>query len=203
VGATAGRHAALGRVVALTVDDGPSRTYTPAVLATLERHGAHATFFLVGQSALSAPDLVRAEIAQGSEVGVHTMTHPDMARLTPAETGWQIDEAKSAIEQITGAPPVFFRPPRGVRTPAANEVATRAGLRVVLWDECLDHAADVSAQAAADRVLAQVRPGDVVLVHDGLGHRERGLAALDILLTELGSRGYRVVTLSELFGPAR
>ena len=73
----------------------------------------------------------------------------------------------------------------------------------MLWDECLNHDNDPSARAAADRVLARVRPGDVILVHDGGARRELGVAALELLLTDLGRRGYRVVSLSELYGIAR
>lgn len=203
VGAGASRPTSPGRVVALTVDDGPSGTYTPKVLEALQRYGAHATFFVVGRAAAAEPYLVRAELEQGSEVGVHTWSHPMMSRLTPAQTQSEIASGTAVVRRITGLAPRFFRPPHGQRTKAGDEAAAREGLRVVLWDECLDHWADKTPQAAADRVLGQVRPGDVILMHDGLGHRERTVAALGILLSELYRRGYRVVTLSQLYGLAR
>ena len=186
-------------LVAITVDDGPTRAYTPEVLAILKRHHATATFFVVGQNAEQAPDLVRAEIAQGCEVGSHTWSHVRMDRLTAAQVRVEVVRGAEALEAITARRPLYFRPPRGLISTAAVDAATSEGMRTVLWDLTLNHRADRTPEDAARRVLGGIGPGDVILLHDGRGDRRRGVAALDLLLTRLEDRGYRFVTLSQLY----
>jgi peptidoglycan/xylan/chitin deacetylase (PgdA/CDA1 family) len=186
------------RVVAITVDDGPTRAYTPQALALLKRHHATATFFLIGMNAQRCPDLVRAEIAQGCTIGVHTWSHPKMDRIGAARVRAEVRRGLQAVERITGIHPQFYRPPRGVLTPVERQTVAALRMRTVLWDECLDHIRDRTPAAAAARVLARVRPGDIILLHDGAGHREKTMKALAILLDGLTVRGYRVVPLDQL-----
>jgi peptidoglycan/xylan/chitin deacetylase (PgdA/CDA1 family) len=186
-------------LVAITVDDGPTRTYTPEVLAILKRHHAKATFFVIGRSAERAPDLVRDEVAQGCEVGSHTWSHARVDRISDAQIRAEVVRGAEALEAITGRPPLYFRPPRGFISAAIVDAAASEGMRTVLWSLSLDHRADRTPGDAAERVLGRVGPGDVILLHDGGGHRGKSVAALDILLTDLEARGYRFVTLSELY----
>jgi peptidoglycan/xylan/chitin deacetylase (PgdA/CDA1 family) len=187
------------RVVALTIDDGPSRTYTPEVLAVLKRHHAVATFFVIGRFAEASPGLVRAEASQGCEIASHTWSHPQMSELDAARSLDEVVRGARAVESVTGHTARFFRPPRGEVSTAAVAAARRAGMRTVLWDECLDHRGDRTPGEAARRVLSRVGPGDVILLHDGGAQRPRTVAALDLLLTGLKARGYRFVTLSRLY----
>jgi len=191
------------RVVALTIDDGPEARYTPSVLDTLERHHVRATFFVVGEAAEAQPALLRREIAQGCEVAAHTWDHPHMAGLSADEARREVQRGASAIELITGRKPRYFRPPRGVVTTAAVDAAKSLGMRTVLWSACLEHSGLRTPEAEAKRVLDLVHPGDIILMHDGLGDRRGSVLALDALLDGLQERGYRVVTLSELFAEAR
>lgn len=187
-------------VIAITVDDGPTPWYTPEVLAILGRHHAKATFFVIGASAVRYPDLVRSELAAGCEVGSHTWSHPRMDRLSDAQAAIQVARGEEALESVTRRQPLFFRPPRGFVTPAILRAAASDGMRTVLWNASLDHVADRTARDAARRVLRRIGPGDVILMHDGGGHsRAISIAALDIVLADLGRRGYRFVTLSELY----
>jgi peptidoglycan/xylan/chitin deacetylase (PgdA/CDA1 family) len=193
------RAAFLGpKVVAITIDDGPSRTYTPSVLAVLKGHRARATFFVVGRAAEDATDLVQAEIAQGHEVGTHSLTHALMGRIDEDAARLEVYEGAAVVQRIAGRRATYFRPPRGVLTPAETQAASELGLRTVLWDQSLDHASDVSPRAAADRVLSRIMPGDIVLLHDGPGDRRRDVEALDLLLDDLAARGFRVVPLEQL-----
>jgi peptidoglycan/xylan/chitin deacetylase (PgdA/CDA1 family) len=186
------------KVVAITVDDGPSRSYTPRILETLRRYNATATFFVVGRQAEREPDLVRAEIAQGHQVGSHTWSHPRMDKLSKGAAAFQVAKGVEAVRSIIGTEPTLFRPPRGVMSAGAWQAVARLRLRVVLWDESLDHAADRSPRETADRVLARVLPGDIILLHDGLGHREKDVEALALVLQGLILRGFRVVPLEQL-----
>jgi peptidoglycan-N-acetylglucosamine deacetylase len=189
-------------LVAITVDDGPTRTYTPEVLAILRRHHATATFFVIGRSAEQSPDLVRAELAQGCEVGSHSWSHARLDRLSAAQVRAEVVRGAEVLEAITGRRPLFFRPPRGFISTAVVDAAASEGMRTVLWSLSLDHLADRTPEEAAARVLSQMRPGYVVLMPDGAGHRAKSVAALDILLTDLAARGYRFVTLGELYRTA-
>jgi peptidoglycan/xylan/chitin deacetylase (PgdA/CDA1 family) len=198
-GLPAARAALFGpRVVAITVDDGPTPAYTPQVLALLERHHAVATFFVIGKAADRFPDLVLAEVAQGSTVGDHTWSHRSMDRVSSARTGSEILLGMQAVQRITGRVPLYYRPPRGVMTPAESRAVASLGMRTILWDACLDHEADKTPAAAAARVLAHVIPGDIILLHDGAGDRDKTMKALAILLDGLQARGYKVVPLDTL-----
>jgi peptidoglycan/xylan/chitin deacetylase (PgdA/CDA1 family) len=191
------------RLVALTVDDGPSPVYTPQVLALMNRYGDHATFFVIGSSAVQYPDLVRQEVAQGSEVGDHTWSHPKMQLLSAAQTRDEVFRGAQAVAGITGKAPVFFRPPRGEVTPQVLNAAADRGLSIVLWDIAVDHDLHSVPAVKAKWVLDRVHPGAIILMHDGGGNRSGSLAAMEIVLRQLKARGYRVVTLSELLHYAR
>ncbi|MDO8964104.1 MAG: polysaccharide deacetylase family protein [Coriobacteriia bacterium] len=190
------------RVVAMTVDDGPSDTYTPRVLDELARTGSRATFFVVGTSAQLHPALVRRQVALGCEVAAHTWSHPDMGVISSDETSREVWAGATAIEEITGRWPSYFRPPRGRVTPAGLRAAAAADLRVVNWSLCIESRKLPSPEARAARILRRVHPGDIILVHDGMGRRAGSVAALAIVLDGLKARGYRVVTVSELLGSA-
>jgi peptidoglycan/xylan/chitin deacetylase (PgdA/CDA1 family) len=190
------------RLVALTVDDGPSPAYTPEVLALLDKYDAHATFFVIGKFATRYPDLVRQEVAQGSEIGDHTWSHPRMRLITAAQTRDEVFRGADAIAGITGKAPPFFRPPRGEVTPQVLEAAAERGIPVVLWDVAFDHLLHATQEQRARWVLDHTRPGSIILVHDSGApagaDRNGSIAALEIVLRELKAQGYRVVTVSEL-----
>lgn len=186
------------RIVAITVDDGPTTSYTPTVLALLRKHRDVATFFVIGRLAQRLPGIVRQEIHQGSTVGVHTWSHPRMDRISEGAVRYQATRGMHAVEAITGRRPLYYRPPRGVLTAAESATVSRLGMHTVLWDVCLDHAADRTPEAAAARVMAHIRPDDIILLHDGGGHREKTMKALAILLRALAAGGYRVVPLARL-----
>jgi peptidoglycan-N-acetylglucosamine deacetylase len=199
--------------VGLTFDDGPWPTTTPAVLAILHRFGAHATFFDVGMFAAHAPGLVRSELRAGNDVANHTFDHHQLTtasggvRLSRATIRLEIRGGRDAICGAGAPAPRFFRPPygRGLFTREVLAEARRAGERTVGWDVALDRYLGRSRtldQAVAG-VLTRVRPGSILLLHDGrVGEaRHAGtLQALPRLLAGLRARGLRAVSLSRLLG---
>jgi peptidoglycan-N-acetylglucosamine deacetylase len=197
------RVATRARIVALTVDDGPTSAYTRALLEMLSRERAHATFFVVGQRVEMRPDLVRREIAAGNEVADHTWSHPHLERLDPRAAELEIARGADAVRAATGIAPAYFRPPRGDTTAGAIAAARRLGMRTVLWSVAVEHDLHGTPPQMAGYVLSMVQPGSIILVHDGGGDRHRSLQALAIVLRGLRTRGYRVVTLGELFRAAR
>jgi len=194
------------RVVALTFDDGPDPRWTPRVLDLLHRHDAKATFFDTGLNAVARPDLVAAEVGAGHGVGVHTWSHPHLTRLGASAIEAEIVRGAEAIQRAGAPEPRLFRPPFGASNETVDVVADAEGYRTVLWDLALEHylsrTSDTTAAVAA--VLNRVRPGSIILAHDGgVPDRTRTLQALPMLLEGLEARGYRVVDVEALLAAAR
>ena len=186
----------------LSFDDGPSVRYTPTVLRLLAAHGDHATFFIIGRNAAAAPQLVADEVAAGDEVGNHTWDHPDLRRLPAVDVLHELQQAAAAIQRAGGVDPVLFRPPKGEADAAVAAAAGALGYRTLMWSLSLERYVDHGdVRAGVDRLLGQIRPGAVILAHDGgLPNRDRTMAALSPLLDGLAARGYQVVTAGQLLG---
>lgn len=179
--------------VALTFDDGPSRTQTPAILETLDRLGAHATFFEEGRHVRGREALMRQILALGDEIGNHSFHHP----VDPGEG--ELASTQAAIRAATGFTPCLFRPPYG-ELDRKEEAAARAnGLELVFWtlDSFDDHHPGVAAIRA--RVVRRTKPGSIVLLHDG-GHHPQTVEAIGGIVEGLEARGFRLVTVTELLG---
>ena len=181
--------------VALTFDDGPHPDGTPAVLAALERAGAPATFFLVGEQVERFPALAAEIAAAGHQVGVHCHRHRNLMRLTPAQVRDDLLRAADLIASATGRAPFWYRPPYGILTTPALAVARRRGWEVVLWrSDGHDWERRATADSIVERILRRLSPGDVVLLHDADHYSapqswRRTAAALALLLSALGDRG--------------
>lgn len=188
------------RLVALTFDDGPDPRFTPEILNILHRYGAHATFFVVGSNVRRWPELLRAETAAGHEIGNHTYSHPELYKLPRAKVDREIEATDEVVAEIVGAVPRFFRPPYERLSLAIIQSAWAHGKQVVLAGLALEHHEARTPQNMVARVAARIRPGSVILAHDGRLDRSATVAALPLLLSELEARGYRFVTLGELLG---
>jgi peptidoglycan/xylan/chitin deacetylase (PgdA/CDA1 family) len=193
VAARGARVVAAPREVALTFDDGPSETQTPAILAILDRLGARATFFEEGRHVAGREALMRQILASGDEIGNHSFHHPrdpGAAELTATE---------DAIRDATGFEPCLFRPPYGLVDPKVRSAARASGLQLVLWS--LDSGDDIHRAPATIRstVLTGAKPGAIILMHDG-GHHPQTVRALPSVIRGLQARGFRLVTVTELLG---
>jgi peptidoglycan/xylan/chitin deacetylase (PgdA/CDA1 family) len=179
--------------VALSFDDGPSRTQTAAILGELERLRARATFFAEGRHVAGREALMREILASGSEIGNHSFHHP--ADPGPAE----LAATDAAIRGATGFEPCLFRPPYGLVDRRLEAEARRNGLQLVLWtlDSGDDHHPGVAR--IVSRVLGGAGPGSIVLLHDG-GHHPQTVRALPAIVRGLRARGFRLVTVTELLG---
>jgi peptidoglycan-N-acetylglucosamine deacetylase len=201
-------------LAALTFDDGPDPELTPRILEVLAEHGVQATFNVMGWNALRHPDLVRAVVAAGHELGNHTWTHQDLAFQSALQTRRQLEWGREAIEWTAGVRPRFFRPPRGNLTGSAIEAAAELGYDVLLWSVTRGGAEVGTPASVADHLARTVAPGDVVALHDGIGRgtfhprgpgahelRARRLVevqALPAALERVLGRGLRLVTVSAL-----
>lgn len=204
------------RQVALTFDDGPDARWTPAILDILARHHAPATFFVTGANAMGEPELLRRIIAQGSELGNHSTTHPDLDRLPEAAVRLEINATQRIVESHTGRSMRLFRAPylgdadpgTAAELHAARVAAEMGYLSVGLNVDPVDWS-NTTADSIVARTVAQVEAGhagrstQIVLLHDSGGDRRATVAALPRIIRELRARGYELVTVSTLAGIPR
>ncbi|MFE6054867.1 polysaccharide deacetylase family protein [Kitasatospora sp. NPDC056446] len=193
--AAGARAAKAGKVVYLTFDDGPSPAYTPRVLATLARYGVRATFFEIGQNVAAHPALTAQVARQGHSVQNHSWSHPDLRKLSGAALDSQVGSTDRAIRARTGRTPTCLRPPYGAVNGTVRSHAAALGKQVVLWSVDPTDWSRPGTAAIRSRVLDNVRPGSVILLHDGGGDRSQTVAALPGIISTLKARGYGFATL--------
>lgn len=189
-------------MVALTFDDGPTPTTTLPILTFLEQSHTPATFFVMGQYARAYPWLIQREAADGFAIGVHTWNHPDMRLLSVDARAYQLG---STIEQLhadlgSGFCAWLWRPPYGAVNSGIVQQAGAFGLTTINWDVDPQDWSRPGTMTIVQRVLQQVRPGSIILLHDGPAAREETAAALPYILAGLRSRGLQPVTLPTLLG---
>lgn len=180
--------------VALTFDDGPHPEGTPAVLDVLAGAGARAMFFMIGEQAERRPALAAEVLAAGHVVALHGHRHRLQLRLSDDEVRGDLLRGTVAIEDATGARPLWHRPPFGIYSSAGLAYVRENGLRPLLWSRWgKDWRKFTNSQRIAARATADVRPGDVILLHDAdfyssRGSHRRTADALGVILSELKSR---------------
>ncbi|MCW3849100.1 polysaccharide deacetylase family protein [Sphingomonas sp. LB-2] len=190
------------KLIALTFDDGPTPLGVDAVLPVLERYGAHATFFLVGQEMEWHPGQAQRLVAAGHELGNHSFYHQRMWGLFPGSYEAEIRRTDALLRAAGQPNPHFFRPPNGKKLTGLPIAVARAGYTTVTWDY-EDQMTGPSARAFADTTLARVKPGSIVVMHVMYKPGQVQRDALPLILEGLKARGYRVVTVGELLKHAR
>ncbi len=178
-------------VVYLTFDDGPGPA-TPEVLALLAQHHVTATFFVTGSNAAANPRLLSAIRAGGHAVGDHTWDHPQLTKLSAAGVTDQLNRTEAVIGKTR-----CVRPPYGDTSPTIAGIIAARGERQILWDVDPKDWSRPGADVIVDRVMSQVRPGSIVLMHDAGGDRSQSVAALRIILDRLDTQGLRSVALPQ------
>ncbi len=192
------------RAVALTYDDGPSARDTDGILAILRAHHAHATFFVNGIAAETAPQTLVRMHADGNEIENHGWDHGHLeALLTTAQIDVQLARTDAAIARATGSHTRYLRPPFGLRNRAVIDEAEKRGYTTIMWTGHLAGDWDPIAPATiAERVLANARNGAILVMHDGDrgrgGDRRNVVAATESVVRELQARGFRLETLADL-----
>jgi peptidoglycan/xylan/chitin deacetylase (PgdA/CDA1 family) len=185
-------------VFALTFDDGPSPQSTPGLLEVLARHRARATFFLMGERVQAHPELVAAITAAGHEIGNHLMRDEMSVRLPDAD--FRRDLAQTGALLAPYGPVRWFRPGSGWFTPRLLRSAAEQGLRAVLGTLVAGNTGGPGDQRIARRLLTSVRPGSIVVLHEGNAARRGVVLTTDELLGALAARGLTAVTVSDLTG---
>jgi peptidoglycan/xylan/chitin deacetylase (PgdA/CDA1 family) len=190
------------KVVALSFDDGPTDLGIATTLPLLKAAGARATFFVVGEQAAARPDLLRLLLASGMELGNHSWSHRRMVAITPAFAAAEIDRTAAAIRAAGGNDHRLFRAPYGKKLLVLPYTLKHRGYRLVMAD-LVDPVGTATPQAFADAMLAQVKPGSILLIHPMFTANEQGRQALPLVLTGLKARGFEIVTVGELLARGR
>ena len=197
-----------GTRICLTFDDGPTEQFTPQVLDILRQHQVPAAFFVCGKNVEKHPDLLRRIVAEGHEVGNHTYSHPFVYFKSRRRIAEEIDRTQEIIAKVAGFRPDVFRPPFGARWFGLVPTLLERGMHLILWSATgYDWSKDVPGITKA--ALRQLKPGAVILLHDGREtrpaaeiDRSRTVSALPAIIAGARQRGYTFVPLKE-FLPSR
>jgi len=191
-------HGPRRKEVALSFDDGPY-PLTPSFVRMLKANRAVATFFMIGEQLTSRyRSMLLQELRNGDALGDHTYTHPNLVAAGGVKS--QLRRTIGAIRSLSGYTPCVFRPPYGDYDGAVLRSAASLGLATIMWEVDPGDYTLPGVSAIERHVLAQVRPGAIVLSHDGGGPRGQTLAAYPGIIRALRARGYRFVTVPELLG---
>ncbi|MBY0119438.1 polysaccharide deacetylase family protein [Paenibacillus xylanexedens] len=191
---------------ALTFDDGPDPHYTPRLLDLLRLHQAKATFFVVGEHAASHPELIQRIHDEGHLIGIHNYIHKTNWLMRPRTVRDQIQRTGQIIHEVTGVKTCYYRPPWGIMN--LFDFFSKKERKIVLWSSMFeDWRSRVGAQRLTERMLKELRGGEVMLLHDrgttlGADARapEQMLQALEVVLQEAERLGLQSVRVDTLMG---
>lgn len=181
-------------MVALTFDDGPSKT-TTKILDILEQYDARATFCVVGYLLDDYADTLRRAVSQGSEIASHTWSHKSLTSLSDGDIKKDLTRVNDAVREITGVTPVFVRPPYGSYNTRVKTVAGSMDMSLAYWSIDPRDWETRNAQSTYNAVMRDVKDGSIILCHDS---QPSTGTAMEKIIPELIARGYQLVTLSEL-----
>ena len=188
--------------IALTFDDGPHPILTERILKILAQYGVSATFFMVGENVINYPEAAKQVILAGHEVGNHTFTHPHIANLNEKAIFDEIGKCEDALEELCEYRPHILRTPQGALTPSLERCLLDDDYILVLWSLDTRDWDNKSTACIVQTVLDNVKSGDIILMHDFIGHNSKTPEALEKIIPVLLSQGYEFVTVSELLGVA-
>ncbi|MEE9368382.1 MAG: polysaccharide deacetylase family protein [Pontiella sp.] len=189
-------------VVALTFDDGPNPPYTDALLSVLADKKVTATFFLIGQEVEAHPETARQITKAGHELGGHSYGWESLALKRRKQVEQQLDQMCQAFLDAGIPKLVLFRPPSGILVPGQAQLLQERGLTHISADVVVGDWKLENAEAIRERVVKKVRPGSIIVLHDGGGNRGATVKATPMIIDDLRSNGYSFVSVSELLRTA-
>jgi peptidoglycan/xylan/chitin deacetylase (PgdA/CDA1 family) len=184
------------KVVALTFDDGPEAHTTPELLAVLREKQVHATMFVLGKNVEKNPRIFAQTVADGHEIASHGYSHEIFSRMRPAQYLQEITKVEQLLKDVAPQP-VFFRPPGGGWNDSVAAALRQRGYTIVLWSVDPRDWARPSVQQVVQTVLQQVKPGSIIIMHDGQPQLPTP-AAVGIIIDRLRAEGYKILTVGEL-----
>ena len=186
--------------IALTFDDGPHPRYTEQILDILDEYGIKATFFVIGINAKYYPDTLESIVERGHEIGNHTYTHPHVSTINSQAMLSEIERCEDMIHSLSDYQTKLFRPPEGMVDGDVISVLRQLDYKVILWDIDTRDWAHTSPSEICDTVVSKVSSGNIILMHDYIGHNSPTPEALRLFIPKLLEKGYRFVVVSELIG---
>ncbi|WP_333383480.1 polysaccharide deacetylase family protein [Microcoleus sp. POL10_C6] len=188
------------KVVALTYDDGPYPPYTNQLLDILDRYQVKATFFEIGRNIEKHPEIVKMIFARGDELANHSYSHKDMMFKPQEVLLSEIEKTDKLLQEVeVKQDSISFRPPWGRRFVVLSYLLSQMHKKLIMWDvDSHDYEKTLTAEDIANRVIDNVRSGSIVVMHDGGGDRSKTVAATEMIVKDLQSKGYEFKTVSEL-----
>jgi peptidoglycan/xylan/chitin deacetylase (PgdA/CDA1 family) len=187
--------------VAITFDDGPSPKFTPQILALLKEYGAKATFFVLGEKIEKYPDLIKAEMRGGHELGNHTYSHPHLVKSDQKARERELERTGLDLS-LLGCPNTekIMRPPYSEYDKRLVSYLDHTDRELILWSVDSGDWRGLAAPAIIRNVLSQVKNGSIIIFHDEYNEKDRHptVEALKVILPFLQKEGYQMVTVSEL-----
>jgi cellulose synthase/poly-beta-1,6-N-acetylglucosamine synthase-like glycosyltransferase/peptidoglycan/xylan/chitin deacetylase (PgdA/CDA1 family) len=195
------------RTIALTFDDGPDPVWTPKVLDLLRQRKVRATFFVLGTEAAKHPDLVRRIVAEGHQVGVHTLTHANLSTAPSWRRSLELRESQLVLAGTADVTTSLLRPPYSSGNKAIHDLdwaairqAREAGYLTVLSTQDSNDWRRPGVAGIVAHAMPRTKAGQILLMHDGGGDRSQTLAALNLLIPRAEARGYRFATVGDAVG---
>lgn len=190
-----------GNYVAITFDDGPSSANTPQILDILQRHGARATFFVLGENATRNKGLLARAVAEGHEIANHTYSHIKMTAVGNQTVAREIEKTNEIIKSATGFYPTAMRPPYGaINSELVDKMYNDYGMHAVLWDVDTRDWQHPGVNTVVKRAVGNAQPGSIILLHD---IHASTVDAVEEIVTGLQARGFKLVTVSQLIAMGR
>lgn len=180
----------------LTFDDGPDREITPRLLSLFAKLNIKATFFLIGQKAEQYPEIVMQLIQSEHTIGNHSYSHPRLLWLPKEKIKHELQKTDEILYNVTGQKPVWFRPPYGQFGPRLLNVLKNSGHKMALWSaSARDYAVHSNVQTIQRRLSKSMRPGQIIVLHDGHRRSSNTLRALENSLHSMAERGLTFAAL--------
>jgi peptidoglycan/xylan/chitin deacetylase (PgdA/CDA1 family) len=186
------------RAVALTFDDGPSPQNTEDLLLLLKEQKIPATFFMIGSNLEKYPDIAKDVFTAGHQIGNHTYSHQRTLFSSVEFFRGEIKQTDILIRNLGYNDEIVFRPPFGKKLINLPLALREMKKLAVTWDVESEDTESQDGDALATRVLNQVKPGSVILFHDGFARKEGTLKAVRIVIEALKAQGYQFMTVNEL-----
>lgn len=189
-----------GPYIAMTFDDGPSATLTPKLLDLLAARHIKVTFFVIGENVAEHPEIVARAAREGHEIGNHSWSHPNFAKMSQENVRSQLQRTDDAIKNATGKRPTLMRPPYGSLTDREKHwIHDEFGYQIILWDVDPYDWKRPGPAVVRNRILKETRPGSIVLSHD---IHPGTIEAMPTTFDALEAKGFKFVTVSELISMA-
>lgn len=185
-----------GPYIALTFDDGPDPVNTPKLLDLLAQKHIKATFFVLGECASAHPDILKRIIAEGHEIGNHSWSHPNFAKMSNEAVAGQLQRTQDVIKAATGFTPKLMRPPYGSVTDKQRHwLHDDLGFKVIMWSVDPYDWKRPGPAVVTRRIVSETRNGAIILSHD---IHAPTIEAMPATFDELLEKGFKPVTVSEL-----